>query len=63
MPSLPTTPRFRALDHVGYAVTDRVLDERCGTVLAHFRDRTATLDGKAMAVCMTHANAVRLYDD
>jgi type I restriction enzyme R subunit len=30
-------------------------------LLTHFQARTATLDGKAMAVCMTRANAVRLY--
>ena len=32
-------------------------------LLAHFIDRTATLNGKAMAVCMTRANAVRLYEE
>lgn len=31
-------------------------------LLAHFRERTATLRGKAMVVCMTRRNAVRLYD-
>lgn len=31
-------------------------------LLAHFLDRTATLEGKAMVVCMTRANCVRLYD-
>jgi type I restriction enzyme, R subunit len=32
-------------------------------LLAHFLDRTATLAGKAMAVCMTRANCVRLHDE
>lgn len=31
-------------------------------LLAHFQDRTATLAGKGMIVCMTRANCVRLYD-
>ena len=31
-------------------------------LLAHFNDRTATLKGKAMVVCMTRDNCVRLYD-
>jgi type I restriction enzyme R subunit len=31
-------------------------------LLAHFRERTATLAGKAMVVCMTRENCVRLYD-
>ena len=31
-------------------------------LLAHFKERTSTLKGKAMAVCMTRANCVRLYD-
>jgi type I restriction enzyme, R subunit len=31
-------------------------------LLAHFRDRTATLSGKAMIVCMTRANCVKVYD-
>lgn len=31
-------------------------------LLAHFLDRTATLAGKAMAVCMTRENCVKLYD-
>ncbi|MBI3465498.1 MAG: DUF3387 domain-containing protein [Planctomycetes bacterium] len=30
--------------------------------MAHFRDRTATLAGKALVVCMTRKNCVRLYD-
>lgn len=31
-------------------------------LLGHYRDRTATLEGKAMVVCMTRENCVRLYD-
>ncbi|MFN7022487.1 MAG: type I restriction endonuclease subunit R [Phycisphaerales bacterium] len=31
-------------------------------LLAHFKDRTATLKGKAMVVCMIRENCVRLYD-
>jgi type I restriction enzyme R subunit len=38
------------------------LDELARDLLAHFLDRTATLRGKAMAVCMTRENCVRLYD-
>ncbi len=32
-------------------------------LLTHFTDRTTTLDGKALVVCMTRANCVRLYDE
>jgi len=39
------------------------VEQLAAVLLAHFIDRTATLDGKAMAVCMTRANAVRLYDE
>jgi len=38
------------------------LDELARDLLAHFLDRTATLRGKAMVVCMTRENCVRLYD-
>lgn len=31
-------------------------------LLSHYLDRSATLAGKAMAVCMTRENCVRLYD-
>jgi type I restriction enzyme R subunit len=31
-------------------------------LLTHFLDRTATLRGKAMVVCMTRENCVKLYD-
>jgi type I restriction enzyme R subunit len=40
---------------------DRI-EELAKDLLAHFLDRTATLAGKAMAVCMTRKNCVRLYD-
>jgi len=40
---------------------DRV-EELARDLLAHFQGRTATLKGKAMAVCMTRENCVRLYD-
>jgi type I restriction enzyme R subunit len=30
-------------------------------LLAHFRERSATLEGKALIVCMTRENCVRLY--
>jgi len=40
---------------------DRV-DELAQDLLAHFRDRNETLQGKAMVVCMTRENCVRLYD-
>jgi len=39
------------------------LHELAADLLEHFTDRTATLDGKAMVVCMTRENAVRLYDE
>ena len=40
---------------------DRV-EKLAADLLAHFADRTATLKGKGMIVCMTRANAVRFYD-
>jgi type I restriction enzyme R subunit len=40
---------------------DRVAD-LATDLLQHFKDRTATLEGKAMVVCMTRANCVKLYD-
>jgi len=40
---------------------DRV-DNLAADLLAHFTDRTATLKGKGMIVCMTRANAVRFYE-
>jgi type I restriction enzyme R subunit len=38
------------------------LEQLAADLLAHFSDRSATLEGKAMAVCMTRANAIRLHD-
>jgi len=38
------------------------LDELARDLLEHFRDHTATLQGKALVVCMTRENCVRLYD-
>lgn len=38
------------------------LDELAVDLLAHFKQRTATLEGKAMVVCMTRENCVRLYE-
>ena len=40
---------------------DRV-EELARDLLAHFRERTATLRGKAILVCMTRENCVRAYD-
>lgn len=31
-------------------------------ILTHFRQRTASLDGKAMVVCMSRRNCVKMYD-
>lgn len=39
------------------------VEKLAADLLAHFTNRVATLEGKAMAVCMTRANAVRLYDE
>jgi type I restriction enzyme R subunit len=52
--------RWAALARVAMA-EDRV-DKIAADLLAHFWDRTATLAGKAMAVCMTRAHCVRLFD-
>jgi type I restriction enzyme R subunit len=38
------------------------VNELASDLLAHYRDRTATLNGKAMVVAMTRANCVRIYD-
>jgi type I restriction enzyme R subunit len=38
------------------------LERLAQDLLAHFRQRTATLEGKALIVCMTRENCVRLYD-
>ena len=44
------------------AGTTRRVEELAKTLLDHYLDRSATLKGKAMAVCMTRENCVRLYD-
>lgn len=44
------------------AGTKERLAELAKDLLAHYLDRTATLAGKAMVVCMTRTNCVRLYD-
>jgi len=38
------------------------MEQLAKDLLEHFLDRTATLAGKAMVVCMTRENCVRLYD-
>ena len=38
------------------------LNELARDLLTHFLERTDTLKGKALAVCMTRENCVRLYD-
>jgi type I restriction enzyme R subunit len=38
------------------------VSELAADLLAHYRDRTVTLKGKAMVVAMTRANCVRIYD-
>ena len=52
--------RWAALAKAAGAV-DR-LNTLARDLLEYHRDRTATLDGKAMIVCMTRENCVRLYD-
>lgn len=37
------------------------VEEVAKDLLQHFRERTATLRGKAIVVCMTRANCVRMY--
>jgi len=44
------------------AGTKERLEELANDLLAHFKDRTATLQGKAMVVCMTRENCVKLYE-
>lgn len=39
------------------------LEQLAQDLLSHFKDRTSTLDGKAMVICMTRENAVRLYNE
>jgi type I restriction enzyme, R subunit len=38
------------------------LDDLAVDLAAHYKDRTATLEGKAMVVCMTRANCVKVYN-
>ncbi len=38
------------------------MEELAADLLEHFLDRCKTLDGKAMTVCMTRENCVRLYE-
>lgn len=44
------------------AGTRERLDTLARDLLDHFRERTATLDGKALVVCMTRQNCLRLHD-
>src|SRR6056297_249336 len=44
------------------AGTKERLDNLARDLLSHYLDRTATLAGKAMIVCMTRENCVRLYE-
>lgn len=44
------------------AGTKERLDELAEDLVTHFTERTATLDGKAMVVCMSRENCVRMYD-
>jgi type I restriction enzyme R subunit len=44
------------------AGTKERLDELAADLLTHYATRCAALDGKAMVVCMTRANCVRLYE-
>jgi type I restriction enzyme, R subunit len=52
--------RWAALGHAAGA-KERV-EKLAEDLLLHFQDRCSTLAGKAIAVCMTRANCVRLYD-
>ncbi len=52
--------RWAALAAV--ARTKARVDALAADLLAHFLDRTATLQGKAMVVCMERENCVRLYE-
>lgn len=54
-------PKWAALAKA--AGTQARVKDLARDLLAHFRDRTATLKGKAMIVCMTRANCVGLYDE
>lgn len=52
--------RWAALAHAAGA-KERV-EQLAEDMLQHFQDRCSTLQGKALAVCMTRENCVRLYD-
>ncbi|MGD0750950.1 MAG: type I restriction endonuclease subunit R [Anaerolineales bacterium] len=53
-------PRWGAL--AAAARSDKRLKNMAQDLLAHYLDRTATLKGKAMIVCMERLNCVRLYE-
>ena len=53
-------PRWGAL--AAAARADKRLKDLARDLLAHYLDRTATLKGKAMVVCMERLNCVRLYE-
>lgn len=53
-------PRWGAL--AAAARADKRLKDLAQDLLTHFRDRTATLKGKAMVVSMERLNCVRLYE-
>lgn len=53
-------PKWAALAKAA-GVKERV-EELARDILAHFKERTATLKGKAMVVCMTRENCVKLYE-
>ncbi|UQA58584.1 type I restriction endonuclease subunit R [Polyangium aurulentum] len=52
----------RWTDLAAAAGTDDRVTELAADLLAHFLDRTATLEGKALVVAMTRTNCVRLYN-
>lgn len=54
-------PKWAALAKA--AGTEARVKDLARDLLTHFSERTATLKGKAMIVCMTRANCVRLYDE
>lgn len=53
-------PKWAALAKAARA--DKRVEDLARDLLAHFRNRTATLKGKAMIVCMTRENCVELYN-
>jgi type I restriction enzyme R subunit len=54
-------PKWAALART--AGTKNRVEDLARDLLTHCRERTATLKGKAMIVCMTRANCVGLYDE